>query len=415
MTSHFFLLSGPISVERLSWIEESLKFFFVKLNPENLLHHTKAPRDAVFTILLTGDALYSLQEPQTLPLWEIILSMPSVKIVCDFKELELRGISVGRLKMKNPEQVIDQNSLALNGQPSFWKDVMKFARQHEQPVPSMVGYLHMESPYMNQSSHAALKFLAAGVEAHASVDLYAYLDGVHLAHLGQNPSECENIGGGLEDLHERAQKKGLSFQMFACGRCAAARGYSTWDDGQGVVISTCTIKPVKIRNLKETIDQFGRNHIILAKDSASIQFKKEGQSSSYPLQEQGRSPPVTLLVTHRPYGTEEAFGAISFAVACAYEGIRTRVIFIEDGVYSLMGEHKLEKGTHFFNLQEVIDAVAGSENLQFFAFLPSLHQRGITKNRKLNAVLDISIPDLGQLLFFPPNGVSASHQRIIIF
>ena len=415
MTSHFFLLSGPLSVERLSWIEESLKFFFVKLNPENLLHHTKAPRDAVFTFLLTGDALYSLQNPQTLPVWEIILSMPSVKIICDLKELELRGMSIRRLKMKNPEQVIDQNSLALNGQPSFWKDVIKYARQHEQPVPSTVGYLQMESPYMNQSSHAALQFLAAGVEAHASVDLYTYLDGIHLGHIGQNPSDCENIGSGLEDIHERVQKKGLSFQMLACGRCAAARGYSTWDDGQGVVISTCTIKPVKIRNLQEIIGQFGRNHIILAKDSASIQFKKEGQPSSFLLQEKEKSPPVTILVTCRPYGTEEAFGAVSFAVACAHEGFTTRVIFIEDGVYALMGEHKLEKGMHFFNLQEVVDAVAGSENLQFFAFQPSLNQRGVTKNKKLNAVLDIGIPELGQLLFYPPNGVSASHQRIIFF
>jgi tRNA 2-thiouridine synthesizing protein C len=415
MTSHFFLLGGPLSVERLSWIEESLKFFFVKLNPENLLHHTKTPRDAVFTFFLTGDALYSLQDPQTLPVWEIILSMPSVKIVCDLKELELRGISIGKLKMKNPEQVIDQNSLALNGQPSFWKDVMKAARQHEQPVPSTVGYLQMESPYMNQSSYAALQFLSAGVEAHASVDLYTYLDGIHLGHIGQNPSECENIGSGLEDLYERAQKKGLSCQIIACRRSAAARGYSTWDDGQGVVISTCTIKPVKIRNINEIIDQFGRNHIILAKDSGSIQFKKERGPSSFSLQEKGKAPPVTIFVTSPPYGTEEAFGAISFAVASAHEGIRTRVVFIEEGVYALMGEHTLEKGTHFFNLQEVIDAVAGSENLQFFVFQPSLNRRGIAKNRKLNAVLDIGIPELGQLLFYPPNGVSASHQRVIIF
>jgi tRNA 2-thiouridine synthesizing protein C len=415
MTPHFYLFGGPLSVERLSWIEESLKFFFIKLNPENLLHHTKASRDAVFVFLLTGEALYSLQNPQTLPVWEIILSMPSVKIICDLRELELRGISLGPLKMKNPEQVIDQNSLALNGQHSFWKDVLKFARQHDQPVPSTVGYLQMESPYMNQSSHAALRFLAAGLEAHASVDLYTYLDGIHLGHIGQNPSECENIGNGLEDLHDRAQKKGLGFQMLACGRCSAARGYSTWDDGQGVVISTCTIKPVKIRNLQEIVDQFGGNHIILAKDSASIQFKKEGQPSSFPLQEKEKAPPVTIFVTCRPYGTEEAFGAISFAVACAYGGITTRVIFIEDGVYALMGEHKLENGTRFFNLQEVVDAVAGSGNLQFFVYQPSLTQRGVTKNKKLNAVLDIGIPELGKLLFYPPNGVSASHQRVIFF
>ena len=414
MTSHFYLFGGPLSRGRLSWIEESLKFYFVKLNPQNLLHTSK-PRDSIFTFLLTGDALYSLQNPETIPVWEIILSMPSVKIICDSRELDLRGISIERLKMKNHEQVIDQNSLALNGQPSFWKDVMKFARQHEQPVPSTVGYLQMESPYMHQSAHAALQFLEAGVEGHASVDLYAYLDGVHLGHLGQNPSESENIGKGLEEVNDKAQKRGLSCQMIACGRCAAARGYSTWDDGQGVVISTCSIKPFKIRNLKEMIDMFERNHIILAKDSASIQMKKGGPLASSPPAENGRKPPITLMVTRRPYGTEMAFGAISFAVACAYEGIQTRVIFIEDGVYALMGEHKLDKGTHFFNLQEVVDAVAGSENLQFFVFRPSLAHRGISKNKKLNAVLDIGIPELGQLLFFPPTGVTANHQRVIFF
>ena len=414
MTSHFFLLGGPLTQERLSWIEECLKFFFVKLNPENLLHHTKI-RDSVFTFLLTGDALYSLQDPRTLPVWEIILSMPSVKVVCDLRELELRGISVARLKMKNPDQVIDRNSLALNGQPSFWKDVIKYARQHEQPVPSTVGYLQMESPYMHQSAHAALQFLDAGVEAHASVDLYAYLDGVHLGHLGQNPSESDSVGKGLEEVSEKAQKKGLACQMIACGRCAAARGYSTWDDGQGMVVSTCSIKPFKIRNLKEMVDRFERSHVILAKDSGFIQLKKEGQSSSFTLPENGRKPPITILVTRRPYGTEVAFGAISFAVACAYEGISTRLIFIEEGVYALMGDHKLDKGTHFFNLQEVIDAVAGSGNLQFFAFQPSLNQRGIQKNRKLNAVLDIGVPELGQLLFYPPTGVSANHQRVIFF
>lgn len=414
MTSHFYLLGGPLTQERLSWIEESLKFFFVKLNPENFLHSSK-PKDSIFTFLLTGDALYSLQNPQTIPVWEIILSMPSVKIICDLRELELRGISAERLKMKNPDQLIDRNSLALDGQPSFWKDVMKFARQHEQPVPSKVGYLQMESPYMHQSAYAALQFLDTGVEDHASVDLYAYLDGIHLGHIGQNPSECENIGSGFEAVSEKAQKKGLSCQMIACGRCAAARGYSTWDDGHGVVISTCSIKPFKIRNLKEIINQFERNHIILAKDSASIQLKKEGPSSSSTAMENARKPPITILVTRRPYSTEVAFGAISFAVACAYEGIQTRVIFIEDGVYALTGEHKMEKSTHFFNLQEVIDAVAGSKNLQFFAFQPSLNLRGISKNRKLNAVLDIGIPELGQLLFFPPNGVSANHQRVIFF
>ena len=414
MSSHFFLFDEVMSPERLGWVEQCLKYFFVKLHPENLLHSTK-DRDAVFTIFLTGDSLHSLQNPETLAIWEVILSMPSVRLVCDSQELALRGISVERLRMKNPDQVIVHNSLALNGKPSFWKDVMKLARQHEQPVPSLVGCLHLNSPYMNRSSAALIECLDAALEAHASIDLYCYLDGVHVGHQGQKPSEFENVGEGLTALAEKAVKRGLQCQMVACARCAAARGYSTWDDGQGVVVSTCAIKPLRIRNLHEIIDQFRRNHIILSENCASIQLKKEGMQATFSVLDKERSPPLTILITRHPYGTELAFGGLSLAIAAAFQGIPTRVIFIEDGVYALSGNHKLEKSSPFFNLQDVIDAVAGSENLQLFSFTPSLQKRGVTKNIRLNGVLDISISEFGNLLFYSPNGVAANHHRILFF
>lgn len=414
MTSHFFLFDESISPERLSWVEQSLKFFFVKLHPENLLHSTKNP-EAVFTIFLTGDALYSLVSPEVQAIWEVILSMPSVKIVCDSQELALRGISVERLRMKNPDQVIVHNSLALNGKPSFWKDVIKLARQHEQPVPSLVGYLHLSSPYMHRSSSAMLDCLNAMLEAHASLDLYCYLDGVHAGHLGQKPTEFENIGEGLIEVSEKAAKRGLQCQMLACARCAAARGYSTWDDGQGAIVSTCMIKQFRIRNITETIEQFRRNHIILSGNCASIQLKKEGMQATFSVLDKERSPPLTILISSCPYGTESAFGGLSLAIAAAHQGILTRVIFIEDGVYALSGIHKAEETSPFFNIQVVIDAIAGSENLQLFCFTPSLQKRGMTKNVKMNGVLDIGIPEFGNILFYSPNGIAANHQRILFF
>lgn len=414
MTVHFFLLGGTISQERLGWIEESLKFFFVKLNPENLLHHTRH-EEGVFTFLLTGDALYSLIEPDTMRIWEIILSLPSVRIICDREELALRGISIEGLKMKYQDQVINHNRLGVNGRLSFWNDVAKIARQHEQPIPSTIGYLQIESPYMHRSSVYALRCMTAALEVHASAELYAYLDGIHLGHTGQNPTDSENIGRGLEEIAEKAAKRGLQCQMIACTKCATARGYSTWNDGKGLVVSACTIRPFRIRNLNELAGRFERNHTILGDNAASIELKKEGQQSSFPLQESGRAPPVIILITRTPYGTERASGALSLAVACAAKGILTRVIFIEDGVYILTGNHVRDEESGFFNLQEIIDMVAGSDNLQLFAFQPSLHRRGISKNPKLNAVLDIGMSELGQLLFYPPKGVQAGHQRVIFF
>ena len=67
------------------------------------------------------------------------------------------------------------------------------------------------------------------------------------------------------------------------------------------------------------------------------------------------------------------------------------------------------------NLQDVINAVAGSENLHFFAFTPSFQKRGISKDKSLNAVLELGYPGLGKIFFYPPGNVQAEHQRVLVF
>ncbi|MDD1689997.1 MAG: DsrE family protein [Methanoregula sp.] len=415
MTTHFFLLSGKVSVERLSWIEECLKFFFVQLYPESLMHRAPAESPAV-TFLMTGNALYSLEEEESQQAWSVILSLTAVRIICDRQELELRGISVERLRMKYPDQVIDQNGLAADNQPSFWKDVIGLVRQNRPPLPDAIGWLQNESPYMHIPAWYGVRCISAGLEARLSPELYAYLDGIHMSHIGQSPTESDNVGRGLEELHDRASKQGLTGLFLACNRCATARGYSTWDDGQGVVVSTCTIKPFRIRDLNAMIDRFEHSHIILADNAGSIQFPKKGPAVSFDRAEKSSTaPPVTILVTRSPYSTEHAFGAVSLAVACAHQGILTRVIFMEDGVYSVAGSHRTPKESVPFNIQDVINAVAGSENLHFFVLVPSLQKRGLSKNKDLNAVLDIGFPGLGKILFYPPGNVQAEHQRVLVF
>jgi tRNA 2-thiouridine synthesizing protein C len=407
MVSHFFLLRDALSPERLGWMEELLKFYFLKLNPQSFLHASKE-RDAAFIFFLTGDAVYSLQDPSMIELWENFLSLPSIKIVCDQEELALRGIATERLKMKNPELVITHNSLALNGRSSFWKDVTRYARQHDQPIPSTIGYLHMASPYMNRSSGILPDCLGAALESHASCDLYCYLDGVHICHDAQNPVDAENIGNELENLDTRAGKRGLHFQIYASARCAETRGYCIRDQNEGLV-PVCTIRPVKIRELNDIAMQFRSNHIIISENCASFFTKKENVKQSLGFDERGRVPPITILVTRHPLSAEYASGALDFAIACASRDIQTRVIFIENGVYAL------SRVTTSNKLQEAIDAASGSKNLQFFVFTPSLSARNISKNPKLTGVIPISIADLGNLLFFMPTGVVASHQRIFFF
>ena len=419
MTSHFFLLSGKLSIERLTWIEECIKFFFINLYPESLVQRTPTGSPAI-TFLLTGDALYSLEESDSQEIWSVILSLSGVSIICDRQELDLRGVSIDRLKMKYPDQIINTNSLAADSHPSFWNDVVGLARRNRHPLPDAIGWLQNESPYMHLSAGYGTRCLSAGLEARLSVELYAHLDGIHMGHTGQNPTGSESISKNLDDLHDRAAKQGLTSLFIACSHSATTRGYSTWDDGQGLVISACTTKPFRIRDMNAMIDRFRYPHIILSENAGSIQFRQKGPAVSFDRAEKtSTAPPVTILVTRNPYSTEHAMGAISLAAACAHQGILTRVIFMEDGIYALTSSHRAPATGPFTNIQDVINAVAGSENLHFFALTPSFQKRGVAKEkdkeRNLNAVLDIGYPGLAKILFYPPANVQAEHQRVLIF
>jgi hypothetical protein len=88
---------------------------------------------------------------------------------------------------------------------------------------------------------------------------------------------------------------------------------------------------------------------------------------------------------------------------------------LEDGIYALTGNQRSPPESVIYNIPGVINAIAGSENLHFFAFTPSFQKRGITKDKSLNAVLEIGYPGLGKIFFYPPANVQAEHQRVLVF
>ena len=192
--------------------------------------------------------------------------------------------------MKYPGQIQDQNGRQISHPRSFWREVVQSVRKNE-PGSGAMGYLHLKSPYMNRASIQALSCLHATLEEGVSAEMYAYLDGVHTGHIHQKPPECRNIGEGLEDLDGIARKRGLQFQVLACERCAAARGYSTWDDGKGVAVSACTIGPMKIRNLSAIISRFALPQVILGESVATISMKGEERKGP-DLWLQGESNPL---------------------------------------------------------------------------------------------------------------------------
>jgi len=414
MASNSFLFGEKLTAERLSWVAESLKNFFVAIHPDALRHPSRE-KDPFFIFFLTGDSLYSLHDEETLPLWDIILSLPSVRLVCDREELDLRGISLSSLKMKYPNNISDQNGRQNSFPRSFWRELVRVWRRHETGSGTF-GFLQLSSPYMNRPCQYSLTCLHAAVEEQMAPEVYAYLDGIHISHLNQKPTEFRNIGEGFLELEQIAGKKNLPFTMLVCSRCAGARGYSTWDDGKGIVISTCTLEPCKIRNLNVTIDRFRRNHPIAGESSGitGIARGTEPRPESWGKKESA-SPSQVIVITRTPYGTEHTFGALSFAIAAAHQGIATRVIFLEDGVYALTGTHTAESDDVFFNMQDVIDAASGSENLEFYAHTPSLQRRSAQKNKQLKGVLDIGTQELAQLLFSAPKNAGGNHQRILFF
>ncbi len=415
MSSHFSLLSSYISGERLTWLEESIRFYILQIYPESLMYRADSKSPVLF-FFLTGDALASLQNPETEEIWSAILAYPSVRLICDRQELDLRGFSAARLAMKNPGQVVDVNGPGADRKPSFWNDVVELiSRNRTSPVPETIGWFEAESPYMHRSPWYGTQLLSAAVENRSPVELYAFLDGIHMGHNGQNPTNSENIAQKLETIAERAGKTGISCQFLANSRCAGERGYNTWDDGKDVVISTCGIRPFKIRDLSVITERFRHDHIILSKDSGSILFPKNVAALQFDRAEQSStSPPLLILVTKAPYSTERVYGAIAFAVACAHQGILTRMVFLEDGVYALTGSLTSTPDRVGLNIIEMINAVAGNRNLHMFALSSSFQRRGVTKNADLKAVLEIGFPGLGKILFYQPGNVQARHQRVLI-
>ncbi|MHA1248636.1 MAG: DsrE family protein [Candidatus Helarchaeota archaeon] len=162
--------------------------------------------------------------------------------------------------------------------------------------------------------------------------------------------------------------------MLACSRCGAARGYLREKEIKVFHQSDDSIPSFLFCNLNRIIDRFEGNHIILSPTSALIYDSKSERAK---LSNLDLKPSILIFITHSPYGSEWTFGGISFSIACANHEIPTDVVFIEDGVLLMTGEHKVHEGEGIFNVQEIIEATHDIKNLNFFVYEPSLEMRGI--------------------------------------
>ncbi len=81
-----------------------------------------------------------------------------------------------------------------------------------------------DGPYISEYAHIAFKIADAALKKY-HVNIFLYLDAVHIPRLGQSPAFFADEGELFKELAERGAA------IRACSRCAAARGYSANEDG----------------------------------------------------------------------------------------------------------------------------------------------------------------------------------------
>lgn len=114
-----------------------------------------------------------------------------------------------------------------------------------------------DGPYISEYADIAYKLAEAALENH-KVNMFLYLDAVHIPKKGQEPSFFTNAGQLFSGLVE----KGVVIR--ACARCAGARGYIPEEEIiQG---SNCRdyLPGIRITSLYELSEMLGKSDRVIS-------------------------------------------------------------------------------------------------------------------------------------------------------
>jgi tRNA 2-thiouridine synthesizing protein D len=81
-----------------------------------------------------------------------------------------------------------------------------------------------DGPYISEYAEIAYKIAIEALKI-SQVNIFLYLDAVHIPKLGQKPPLFADAGQLFQELAKRGAV------VRACARCAAARGYVAEEDG----------------------------------------------------------------------------------------------------------------------------------------------------------------------------------------
>jgi tRNA 2-thiouridine synthesizing protein D len=119
---------------------------------------------------------------------------------------------------------------------------------------STITIILTDGPYISQYAEMAYQIAKAALKAKEHrVNIFLYLDGVHIPKAGQNPAFFANAGELFAELAR------LGAEVEACPRCAMARGYAP-RDGAG-----CDYVPaIKITSLYRLAEMLGESDRVVA-------------------------------------------------------------------------------------------------------------------------------------------------------
>ncbi len=141
--------------------------------------------------------------------------------------------------------------------------------------------------------------------------------------------------------------------------------------GTGFCEPASAIDEIVIRPLKEILSRFSRYHPIISHACGGIVADKGAWHDDSPAR----------CLHHTSSVLEWTFGDWSLALAAAMDGIPTTVIFIEEGVYALVGNHVVPPKDKVFNVQEMIAVTTDINDLEYLVYDPSFGAGGIECSR----------------------------------
>jgi tRNA 2-thiouridine synthesizing protein D len=109
-----------------------------------------------------------------------------------------------------------------------------------------------DGPYISEYAEMAYKIARSALKEH-QVNIFLYLDAVHIPKIGQNPSLFANVGGLFQELAERGAV------VRACSRCAAARGYLPEEDG----VCPDYYKGIKITSIYDLAEMLSKSDKVI--------------------------------------------------------------------------------------------------------------------------------------------------------